>query len=185
MQVARIGQGGTKEQVSLSRAMVTRYISELEGWLNQRLLQRTTRKVTLTEAGEHFLVRCEQILALTEETLDAAATLGSELRGSLRLTCSASFAYAQMAAAIADFQALHPKVDIDMNVSDVSINLIEARIDVAIRISNNPDPLLIARKLADCASVLVASPRVSGALWCARLARGVGESPLYVTRHYR
>lgn len=166
----------TAEQMSLSRAMVTRYISELEDWLNQRLLQRTTRKVTLTEAGEHFLVRCEQILALTEETLDAAATLGSELRGSLRLTCSASFAYAQMAAAIADFQALHPKVDIDMNVSDVSINLIEARIDVAIRISNNPDPLLIARKLADCASVLVASPEY--------LARyGVPASPEALVNH--
>lgn len=148
----------TAEQMALSRAMVSRYVSELEEWLNQRLLQRTTRSLTLTAAGEQFLLRCEQILALTDETLDEANRQDSELRGQLRLACSATFAYSQLASAIADFQALHPKLNIDMNISDASINLIDARIDLAIRISNNPDPLLIARRLASCASVLVASP---------------------------
>lgn len=159
MQVVASGSfSATAEQLEMSRAMVTRCISELEEWLNARLLQRTTRKVTLTDAGEQFLRRCQQILALTDEVVEETANLDSELRGQLRLTCGASFGHAQMASAIADFLALHPKLKIDMNVSDTSINLIDARVDLAIRISNNPDPMLIARRLASCASVLVASP---------------------------
>ncbi|MDO8335532.1 MAG: LysR family transcriptional regulator [Candidatus Saccharibacteria bacterium] len=158
-QVATSGSfSATADQLELSRAMVTRYISELEDWLNARLLQRTTRKVTLTDAGEQFLRRCQQILELTDEVVEETANHNSELRGQLRLTCGASFGYAQMASAIADFLALHPKLKIDMNVSDTSINLVDARVDLAIRISNNPDPMLIARRLASCASVLVASP---------------------------
>lgn len=159
-QVAASGSfSATANQMDMSRAMVTRSISELEEWLNTRLLQRTTRKVTLTNAGEQFLQRCQHILALADEALAETANLSSELRGQLRLTCSASFGYAQMAAAVADFLALHPRLSIDMNVSDVSINLVDARVDLAIRISNNPDPMLIARNLGSCASVLVASPQ--------------------------
>lgn len=158
-QVAVSGSfSASADQLDMSRAMVTRSISELEDWLDARLLQRTTRKVTLTDAGEKFLRRCEQILALTDEVLEETANLNSELRGQLRLTCGASFGHAQMASAITDFQTLHPQLKIDMNVSDTSINLVDARVDLAIRISNNPDPMLIARRLASCASVLVASP---------------------------
>ncbi|MGH8050829.1 MAG: LysR family transcriptional regulator [Arenimonas sp.] len=158
-QVAGRGSfSATANQLDLSRAMVTRCIRELEEWLNVRLLQRTTRKVTLTDAGEQFLRRCQQILTLTDEVLEETATASRELRGQLRLTCGASFGHAQMASAIADFLALHPQLKIDMNVSDTSINLVDARVDLAIRISNNPDPMLIARRLASCASVLVASP---------------------------
>lgn len=159
-QVAASGSfSATADQMAMSRAMVTRCISELEEWLNARLLQRTTRKVTLTDAGEQFLRRCQQILTLTDEVVEETANLTSELRGQLRITCSVSFGYAQMASAIADFLALHPKLKIDLNVSDASINLVDARVDLAIRISNNPDPMLIARSLGSCASVLVASPK--------------------------
>ncbi len=149
----------TAEQMALSRAMVTRYINALEDWLNTRLLQRTTRKVTLTDAGEQFLKRCHEILDLTELAVEETTALNQELKGQLRITCSGSFAYAQMATAITEFLLLHPKLKIDLSVSDTSVNLIDARMDLAIRISNNPDPMLIARRLASCASVLVASPR--------------------------
>ena len=160
MQVAASGSfSATSDQMNLSRAMVTRCVSELEDWLNARLLQRTTRKVTLTDAGEQFLRRCQQILELTDEVVEETANLNSELRGQLRLTCGASFGYAQMASAISDFLAIHPNLKIDMHVSDASINLVDARIDLAIRISNNPDQMLIARRLASCTSVLVASPQ--------------------------
>lgn len=148
----------TAAQLDMSRAMVTRYISGLEAWLNTRLLQRTTRTVTMTMAGEQFLQRCLHILALTNELEAETAALSTELRGQLRLTCSASFAYAQMASAIADFLRLHPKLTIDLQVSDTIVNLVETRIDLAIRISNNPDPMLIARRLGSCPSVLVAAP---------------------------
>ena len=149
----------TADKLDMSRAMVTRYVGEMEQWLQARLLQRTTRSVTLTDAGELALRRCQQMLALTEDLEEeTATTTEGALRGQLRITCSVSFAFAQMAAAVVEFLALHPGLKIDLDASEGSLNLVEKRIDLAIRISAEPDPLLIGRPLAQCDSALVASP---------------------------
>lgn len=146
------------QKLDMSRAMVTRHVGALEQWLGSRLLQRTTRSVTLTDAGEHCLRRSQQMLALMANVEEEATTQEGGLRGQLRITCSMSFAYAQMAAAVVDFLQLHPRLKIDLNASEGALNLVEARIDLAIRISAEPDPMLIGRVLAPCSSVLVASP---------------------------
>jgi len=148
----------TADKLDMSRAMVTRYVSELEGWLNARLLQRTTRSVTLTDAGEQCLRRSQQMLALMENIEEETRSDDAELRGQLRLTCSTSFAFGHLARVISKFLTLHPLLKIDLHVGDGTVNLVEARIDLAIRISREPDPLLIARPLAVCDSVLVAAP---------------------------
>lgn len=148
----------TADKLDMSRAMVTRYVAELEQWLGTRLLQRTTRSVTLTDAGENCLRRSQQMLALMDNVEEETSSQGGALRGQLRITCSMSFAYAQMAAAATDFLKLHPQLKIDLNASEGALNLVEARIDLAIRISAQPDPALIGRVLAPCTSVLVASP---------------------------
>ncbi|MFZ3004211.1 MAG: LysR family transcriptional regulator [Undibacterium umbellatum] len=148
----------TADKLEMSRAMVTRYVSELEGWLNARLLQRTTRSVTLTDAGEQCLRRSQQMLALMENIEEETRSDDAELRGQLRLTCSTSFAFGHLARVISKFLTLHPLLKIDLHVGDGTVNLVEARIDLAIRISSEPDPLLIARPLAVCDSVLVAAP---------------------------
>lgn len=178
VEVATSGSfSATADKLEMSRAMVTRYVGEMEQWLQARLLQRTTRSVTLTDAGEQALRRCQQMLALVEDIEEeTTATSEGELRGQLRLTCSVSFAYAQLGTAIADFLALHPQLKIDLDASEGSLNLVEKRIDLAIRISSGPDPMLIARPLARCDSVLVASP--------AYLARhGVPALPAELERH--
>ncbi|MDC7709736.1 LysR substrate-binding domain-containing protein [Vogesella indigofera] len=146
------------ERLEMSRAMVTRYVAEMEQWLGARLLQRTTRRVTLTDAGEQALRRCLQMLALVAEVEDEVAPADAGLRGQLRLTSSMSFGHAHLAAALAEFLVQHPQLKIDLNVGDATLNLVEARIDLAIRISSEPDPALIARPLTVCDSVLVASP---------------------------
>jgi len=146
------------DKLDMSRAMVTRYVLELEQWLGARLLQRTTRSVTLTDAGESCLRRSQQMLALMENVEEETSSHDGALRGQLRITCSMSFAYAQMAAAVADFLKRYPQLKIDLNASEGALNLVEARIDLAIRISAEPDPALIGRVLAPCDSVLVASP---------------------------
>ena len=148
----------TADKLEMSRAMVTRHVGALEQWLGARLLQRTTRSVTLTDAGESCLRRSQQMLALMENVEEETNQHGSALRGQLRITCSMSFAVAQLAAAVADFLAQHPQLKIDLNASEGALNLVEARIDLAIRISAEPDPALIGRVLAPCRSVLVASP---------------------------
>lgn len=148
----------TADQLDMSRAMVTRYVGTLEQWLGARLLQRTTRSVTLTDAGETCLRRSQQMLALVDDVEQETSRHDTALRGQLRVTCSISFAYAQLAAVLSDFLKLHPQLKIDLNASEGALNLVEARIDLAIRISAEPDPALIGRVLAPCASVLVASP---------------------------
>jgi DNA-binding transcriptional LysR family regulator len=149
----------TADKLDMSRAMVTRYVAELEQWLGARLLQRTTRSVTLTDAGETCLRRSQQMLALMENVEEETSTaIGGALRGQLRLTCATSFAYAHLAAVLSDFLAMHPQLKIDLNISEGALNLVDARIDLAIRISAEPDPMLIARPLARCDSLLVASP---------------------------
>ena len=148
----------TADKLDMSRAMVTRYVAELEQWLGARLLQRTTRSLTLTDAGEHCLRRSQQMLALMENVQEEAAQQEGALRGQLRITCSVSLAYAYLAAAVVDFLQLHPQLKIDLNASEGALNLVDARVDLAIRITSDPDPLLIARALAPCDSVLVASP---------------------------
>ncbi len=164
------------EKLDMSRAAVTRHIGELEQWLGVRLLQRTTRSVTLTDAGENCLRRSQQMLTLMQEVEEETLGHADTLRGQLRITCSTSFAYAQMSTAVVDFLKRHPQLKIDLNVSENALNLVEARIDLAIRISAEPNPLLIGRVLAPCASVLVASP--------AYLAeRGMPKVPAELTTH--
>lgn len=147
----------TADKLEMSRAMVTRYVGELERWLGSRLLQRTTRRVTLTDTGEQCLRRSQQMLALVDAVQDETASRDGALRGQLRLTTSGSFGFSHLAPAISDFLLLHPQLKIDLNVSEGALNLVEARIDLAIRISSEPDPMLVGRPLAPCESVLVAS----------------------------
>lgn len=146
------------DTLEMSRSMVTRHVGELEQWLGARLLQRTTRQVTLTDAGENCLRRCQQMLALADSLQEETDTHGDTLRGLLRVTCSVSLAYAQLAAMLTDFLSRHPQLKIDLNASEAALNLVEARVDLAIRISSDPDPMLIARPLAPCESRLVAAP---------------------------
>ena len=148
----------TADKLDMSRAMVTRYVGEMEDWLQARLLHRTTRRVTLTDAGEQALRRSQQMLELASTVEEETASGGETLRGQLRLTSSMSFGHAHLAAALADFLQLHPQLKVDLNVGDGALNLVEARIDLAVRITHEPDPLLIARPLALCESVLVAAP---------------------------
>ena len=177
VEVAQSGSfSATADKLDMSRAMVTRYVNALEHWLGARLLQRTTRRVTLTDAGEGCLRRSLQMLALMEDVEEEASTHDGALRGQLRITCSMSLAYAQLAAAVADFLQQHPQLKIDLNASEGALNLVEARIDLAIRISAEPDPMLIGRVLAPCDSVLVAAPGYLA-------QHGVPQAPAELARH--
>lgn len=151
-------QSAAADQLDLSRPVVSRYLAELEAWVGARLMHRTTRKLSLTTAGEETLPRCRQMLELADE-LQAAVTLpGDAPRGLLRISVSTSFGQAQLAAAVTDYVRLYPEVSVDLQMLDRTVNLVDERIDLAIRTSHELDPSLIARKLTVCRSVLCASP---------------------------
>lgn len=146
----------TAERLAMSRPMVTRYVEAMETWLGARLFNRTTRKVSLTSAGEQYLTEVNTWL----EQANAIQSIGEneELRGKIRVAVSMAFGYSQLIPAIKAFLSKHPNVEIDIDSQDKEINLVNDRIDLAIRIAVNPDPSLIGRPIAECESVLVASP---------------------------
>lgn len=146
------------DQLDISRAMVTRYIAELESWMGARLLHRTTRRVSLTGEGEDVLDRARTMLSIGDEMEELAIRPDSEPRGLLRITCSHTFADDFLIQAIDEYLRLYPTVKIDVLVGDRAVNLVEERIDLAIRITNDLDPNLVARKLGVCRSVVCATP---------------------------
>jgi len=146
------------EVLNMSRAMVSRYLESVERWLGARLLQRTTRRVSLTEAGAEALLRCRQMLELAREAEAAAGEQRLMPRGRLRVTASASLAQSRLAGAMAAFLALYPDCEVELVVLERAVNLVEERIDLAVRISNQLDPQLVARPLGRFSSVLCAAP---------------------------
>lgn len=147
----------TAERLNMSRPMVTRYVEAMEDWLDTRLLHRTTRKVSLTSAGEDCLEEVKQWLRQADTLSDLANTNG-ELVGTVRIATSMSFGYSQVVPAIQRFLATHPKVTIDIDLQDSVTDLTEKQIDLAVRIASQPDPSLIGKPIAVCESVIVASP---------------------------
>jgi DNA-binding transcriptional LysR family regulator len=149
---------GAAGALDMSRAMVTRYLAEMEQWAGARLLHRTTRRLGLTAAGEAALARCRQMLEIADTMSVIADAQADAPRGVLRIACSQSLAQASLADAVAAYLRQHPQVSVDLHIDNKTVNLVEERIDLAIRITNQLDPNLIARPLANCASVVCASP---------------------------
>jgi DNA-binding transcriptional LysR family regulator len=156
--VERGSQTAAAEALEMSRAMVSRYLSELEAWVGARLLHRTTRKLSLTGAGEQLLGQCREMLAMAEAMQSVSRHEDAAPRGTLRIACSQSLAQAWLVHALDEFIRLYPQVSVDLLVGSQAVNLVEARIDLALRITNQLDPNLIARQLAVCRSVVCATP---------------------------
>lgn len=146
------------EHLEMSAAMVSRYLAAVETWFGARLLHRTTRKISLTEAGQAAMPACRQLLEITEDVQHIAAERSREPAGILRVTTSSSFAEAQLTAALVDFQRQHTQVEIVLSVSDKASDLVAERVDLAVRLTNTLDPSMITRPLARCHSLLCASP---------------------------
>jgi DNA-binding transcriptional LysR family regulator len=144
--------------LDMSRAMVSRYLESLETWLGARLLHRTTRRVSLTDAGAEALQRCRQVLELTHDVQAAAGARSTAPSGKLRITTSASFAQAHLGAAVSDFLKQHPQTQVELIALERAVNLVDERIDLAVRISSQLDDTLVARRIATCHSVVCAAP---------------------------
>jgi len=121
-------------------------------------LNRTTRKLSLTEAGRVYYDRSTQLLAELAETEEAVGELQARPRGRLRVNAPVSFGSLHLAAAIADYMAAYPDVAVELTLNDRIVDLVEEGYDVAVRIARLADSSLIARRLAPCHHVVCASP---------------------------
>ncbi len=151
-------QSAAADHLQLSRPVVSRYLAELEDWVGARLMQRTTRKLSLTAAGQETLPRCRQLLDLAGDLQAAVQQPGDAPRGALRISVSTSFGQAQLVDAVAEYVQRYPGVKVELQMLDRTVNLVDERIDLAIRTSNDLDPNLIARRLSVCRSVICATP---------------------------
>lgn len=146
------------EKLDLSRGMATRYVAQLEAHLGARLLNRTTRKLSLTETGSDYYERAVQVLAMIEEAETSAAQESAIARGTLRVNTSVAFGTGHMASAITEFLRLHPGVTVSLTLNDRVVDLVEEGFDIAVRIGAKIDPGLIARRLTPARIILCASP---------------------------
>jgi DNA-binding transcriptional LysR family regulator len=146
------------EVLDLSRAMVSRHLEGLEQWLGARLLHRTTRRVSLSDAGQEALPRLRQMLELASDVQAVTGARRTEPTGKLRLATSLSFAVSSLTRAIVEFQSRYPRIEVELLTVDRTIDLVDERIDLAIRITNRLDEGVVARRIATCRSVLCASP---------------------------
>ncbi len=146
------------ERLQWSTSSLSRLIAELEEHLGARLLQRTTRRLSLTESGQAFYERSVQLLNDLEEAEALAGQAVAMPRGTIRLTCSFNVANHRLAPAIASFVARYPEVRFDVTVADRIVDLVEEGFDMAIRIGRLGSDQLVARKLGETVLLACASP---------------------------
>ena len=151
---------GAADVLGLPKSTVSRKLAQLEERLGVRLVQRTTRKLALTEIGEAYYERCARIVSDLASAEQLVTDMQSTPRGRLRLTATVDFSTRYVGSIVAEFLVLHPDINVELEAHDRLVDLIEDGYDIAIRFSMGPLPesTLIARKLCDISLVLVAAP---------------------------
>jgi DNA-binding transcriptional LysR family regulator len=146
------------ERLELSKAVVSKYVTRLENRLGARLLNRTTRRLSLTEVGRAFYERSQAGLRELEEAEAEVSRLQGAPRGTLRINAPMSFGILHIAPAIPEFLQQYPDLNVDMNLDDRQLDLVEEGFDLAIRIAQLPDSTLVARRLGPCRHVVCGAP---------------------------
>lgn len=145
-------------RLSLSKSAVSKQVTRLEDRLGVRLLNRTTRRLSLTEAGATFYAGCRRVLEEAETAERAVSDLSTAPRGILKLNAPMSFGFLHLSDAIPAFHARYPQIAIEAMMNDRFVDLIDEGYDVAVRIGDLRDSSLVARRIAPCRNVLCASP---------------------------
>lgn len=146
------------EGLGMSKAAVSRYVSELEQRLGARLMHRTPRKLSLTQEGEVFLALCRETLASIKASEAELSSRTDSATGALKLSVPVSFAVRHLASLWSEFLELHPRVSLNVQLADRMIDLLDEGIDLAVRIARMLDSSLVSPKLASTRLVLCASP---------------------------
>ncbi|WP_338867928.1 LysR family transcriptional regulator [Myxococcus stipitatus] len=142
----------------LTPAAVSKQIQVLEEWAGARLLERTTRRLSLTEAGASFHKRCARILEEVEEARSETSALHVSPRGQLRVSAPLTFGIQHLSPILSDYLAAYPEVTVDVSLNDRRVDLLEEGFDVAVRIGQLEDSSLISRRLTRNRFVVCASP---------------------------
>ncbi|CAG9228223.1 LysR family transcriptional regulator [Paraburkholderia tropica] len=159
--VAAVEEGSfaaAARRFGLSPAMAGKHVTAIEAQLNARLLQRTTRRLSLTETGQAYYERSKQILEAFDEANREAGDTQRTARGVLRVAAPVTFGAMHLGSVTAQYLEDHPQVNIEVLLGDRYVDLLDAGIDVAIRIGRLDDPGVVTRRIAPCRMLMCASP---------------------------
>lgn len=154
------GFSAAARKVGKSKALLSKYVRELEDELGALLLNRTTRQLSLTEAGHTYFVRATELLRDMEDLTDAVRQSSGDIRGRIKLSAPRTYADAPIGRSLIDFAKAHPDIVLDIRLDDRFVDLVEEGFDLAIRITRLEDSSLIARRLAPFGVMLCASPEL-------------------------
>ncbi|WP_170789200.1 LysR family transcriptional regulator [Ruegeria lacuscaerulensis] len=164
------------QRLGKSARLVSKYVADLEDALGVQLLNRTTRSVSLTDAGATYLTMCEPLLDGFDELEETVRNAQTSLQGVIRISAPTGFGSVRLAPSLAAFATLHPEVEIDLQLSDLRVSIIEEGLDLAVRIGPMRDSSLKIRQLGPMPLIICAAP--------AYLARaGVPQHPLELANH--
>ncbi|MGH8784007.1 MAG: LysR family transcriptional regulator [Cupriavidus necator] len=159
--VAAVDEGSlaaAARRFGLSPAMAGKYVTALETELNARLLQRTTRRLSLTDVGHTYYDRCKRILDAFDEANREASDSQNIARGVLRVAAPMTFGAMHLGGVVARYMEAHPHVNVEVLLNDRYVDLLDIGADLAIRIGRLPDSGLVARRIAPCRMAVCASP---------------------------
>lgn len=152
------GFSAAADSLGISTPVVSKRISALEARMGARLLNRTTRRLSLTEAGAVFYEHCRRIVHEAREAESAVTHLSAAPRGLLRVTAPVTFGTHQVASALPSFLERYPEIQVELDISDRQVDLAEEGYDLAIRITSAPHPYLAARRLVRTRRIVAAAP---------------------------
>ena len=152
------GYSAAARKIGRSKALLSKYVRELEDELGARLLNRTTRQFSLTEAGHSYFKRASEIVRDIDSLQDAVRDSSGDVKGRIKLSAPRSFADAAIGQSLIDFALAYPEIVLDIHLDDRFVDLVEEGYDLAIRIARLENSSLIARKISQFAVRLVATP---------------------------
>ena len=142
----------------MSPQLASKYVAQLEARLGARLINRSTRRMSITEAGQAYFERCQYVLSEIDEMESAVGDATTSARGTLRINAPMTFGTMHLSQAIAEYQRGQPEVSVDLTLDDRVVDIVSEGYDIAIRIGRMPESALVARKLAPVRLVVCGSP---------------------------
>lgn len=179
------GFSAAAREMGRSKALVSKYISELEDELGARLLNRTTRQVSLTEVGQSYYKEAAEILQRIDDLNASVQSSHKGVSGRLRISAPRSMGDALFNEAIMDFLTENPEISLDLRLEDRFVDLVDEGFDVAIRVTDLDDSSLIARKIAPFRAVVCATPEVIEEHGAPKVPSDLASRPCIIDTNYR
>ena len=179
------GFSAAARKIGRSKALLSKYVRELEDEVGALLLNRTTRQFSLTEAGHTYYRRASEIVREIESLRETVRESAGEVRGRIKLSAPRSFADAPIGQSLIDFAKGHPDITLEIRLDDRFVDLVEEGFDVAIRISRLESSSLIARRLAPFSASLCASPELISQRGMPRRPQDLAQLPCIVDTNSR